>query len=108
MKNFVNGIKTFCENSKYIDRSPPSRLKTVLYKSTCKKIQAPENILNYSFVSKPLYMFLKVSYNLETINVKLDDTKLKVEYLRKRKDSSDIVKKTTSKHVATSFTLGVF
>ena len=38
-------------------------------------------------------MFLKVSYNLETINVKLDDTKLKVEYLRKRKDSSNIVKK---------------
>ena len=47
---------------------------------------------------------MKNAYDFDTMNAKLDDGELKLQYLRKKKDySSHIVK--TSKHLVTSFAL---
>lgn len=46
---------------------------------------------------------MKNAYDFDTMNAKLDDGELKLQYLRKKKYSSYIVE--TSKHFVTSFAL---
>ena len=49
---------------------------------------------------------MKNAYDFDTMNAKLDDGELKLQYLRKKKYSSYIVE--TSKHLVTSFALWVY
>ena len=58
------------------------------------------------FGSRSLSHHVKIFYDFETVNVKLYDSKLKLEYLRNKQYLSYTVK--TIKHVATIYALVIY
>lgn len=84
--------KKFCAGTDYIDIVLPKKFKTVF-----------ANILKHLFGSKSFCQYVKIAFGFETMLVKLDETELKLEELRGKKDQSHTIK--PHKHVPTGFKL---
>ena len=84
--------KTFCAGTDYIDILLPKKFETVF-----------ANILKHLFGSKSFYQYVKIAFDFETMLVKLDETELKLEELKGKKDQSDTIK--PHKHLPAGFKL---